>query len=126
VFSVINAGIKKVQEAKERSNPPLNKSDWCMLFSEWKISRLSQKQFCDERKINFHTFSYWRSKLNREKKPTASFQAVHVTPMTPEPRPVETALIELGLPNGITLSIPPTADKILLKMLFTLLGIKSC
>jgi hypothetical protein len=38
---------------------------WAQRIQEQKKSNLSQKQWCNENSINFHTFSYWKRKEQR-------------------------------------------------------------
>jgi len=40
---------------------------WQKQFGDWKVSGLSQKQFCLSRSLALSTFCYWKSRLNRIK-----------------------------------------------------------
>ena len=37
---------------------------WAKRLKEWNESGLSQKNFCNDRRISYSTFHYWRKKLN--------------------------------------------------------------
>jgi len=113
-----------MQELNQAESKHLTKADWKGIFDEWKASGMRQQQFCETKGIKLHTFSYWRSQLAGKKKQTSSFQAANVKPSS-KAFSVEQPL-NLRLPNGISLTIPPTADKVLLKNLFELLDIKAC
>jgi len=42
------------------------KSYWKQIMEDWQRSGISQQQYCEIKKINFHTFSYWRGHLKGE------------------------------------------------------------
>lgn len=113
-----------MQESNQGESKRLTKADWKAIFDEWKASGMRQQQFCETKGIKLHTFSYWRSQLVEKKKQISSFHAVNVK-STSKALSV-TQPVSLRLPNGISLTIPATADKVLLKNLFELLDIKAC
>ena len=47
---------------------------WSQRIQEQKMSTLSQKQWCQENNVNFHTFNYWIKKI----------RANNLTPMAKE------------------------------------------
>jgi len=98
---------------------------WQRIFADWKASGMTQPEYCNTKAISLHTFSYWRSRLARTKKP-APFQSVKVTAATPATESPPSAPIHLRLPNGTTVIIPPAADKALLESLLRLLGVILC
>ena len=42
------------------------REQWRAIFKKWSSSGLSQRRFCEERKIRFSTFCYWRRQLREE------------------------------------------------------------
>ncbi len=42
-----------------------SREEWADLIQQQRQSKQSIKTYCIERKINRHTFQYWRSKLNK-------------------------------------------------------------
>jgi len=38
---------------------------WSDRIAAWKASGLSQKQYCDQHKLTYSTFVYWRGRLKR-------------------------------------------------------------
>jgi len=80
------------------------KSDQKRLYWEaqvegWCQSTLSQKDYCKQHKLTFSSFGYWRTRLNRLTKPTPKFIPVKI--------PRTLSLVNLYLPNGLRLEIPP-------------------
>ncbi len=55
---------------------------WQKHINEWRVSGLSQKQFCSSRSIVLSTFSYWKSKINRIKPVTPKFYPLTVPDLT--------------------------------------------
>ena len=98
---------------------------WLELNRQWETSGLTQRQFCDKKKLNFSKFTQWRTQLIREKAcvagDTASkaanieihdFIPVHL----PESKNIENPFpdesesvgkyIDIQLPHGISMRIP--------------------
>jgi hypothetical protein len=42
---------------------------WTQRIQDQRASKLSQKQWCQENGVNFHTFSYWNRKSNKHDMP---------------------------------------------------------
>jgi hypothetical protein len=47
-------------------NPERN---WTYHISQWESSGLSQRKYCHQNGLNFHTFQYWRTRFNKTKRP---------------------------------------------------------
>ena len=103
----------------QENSKPVN-PNWNKLIPEWESSGESQKSFCEKRQLNISTFTYWRGKLNTDKKvvPQVKFGEMNIKPASP--------LLKLNLPNGVCLMIPAGADKNKLGIIFELLGIQAC
>lgn len=69
---------------------------WQNHMQAWESGELSQRDYCRAHDLKFHAFQYWRSRLNKQDKPTVSkFKPVKITH-----KPV---VIKMLLPNGIQL-----------------------
>ena len=70
---------------------------WKQQVEAWKLSGLSQNQFCKTNELSYHRFVYWRSKFEgvtrgrRTKEGSGGFAAVNYPP---------------GGDHGLTLSLP--------------------
>ena len=42
--------------------------NWTYHISQWESSGLSQKKYCLQNGLNFHTFQYWRTRFNKTKR----------------------------------------------------------
>ena len=42
---------------------------WSQRIQDQKMSKLSQKHWCEENNVNFHTFCYWTSKVHASNRP---------------------------------------------------------
>ncbi len=41
----------------------MNKENWQEHVEAWKTSGQTQREYCDNHDLNFHTFKYWRQNL---------------------------------------------------------------
>ena len=71
----------------------------------WQQSAVSQKEYCRENNLSYHTFIYWIQKIRHNHIPVEqSFIAV-------QPNQQVTSLpqeLEIAYPNGVRLRIPST------------------
>ena len=88
---------------------------WLKRIRAWERSGLSRSAFCVARRLNVHTFDYWRRALRADPPPALVPVAVTVTPS-----PVA-APIDVLLPNGVRLQVPPGSDASLLRSLVEVL-----
>lgn len=75
--------------------------DWKQQVQTWKLSGLSQVQFCKNNNLIYHRFVYWRGKLDHAtkvppKQDRGRFAAVSV-------RPDADRGLTLSLPNGLVM-----------------------
>ncbi len=54
-------------ETRNKRNYETRDEYWQKQIGAWKVSGLSQKQFCLSRSLALSTFCYWKSKINRTK-----------------------------------------------------------
>jgi hypothetical protein len=56
-------------EFSEKQPQKLSKQEkaivWEMHYKDWQRSGKSQKQFCQNRKLNYHVFKYWLTIFNK-------------------------------------------------------------
>jgi len=97
----------------------LDEAAWDQLVFDWQKSRLTQKDFCEAKKIDFGAFTYRRQKsviykktktLEKIAAPIASkpsdLLADRFIKILPEIQKQDSRFIELQLPHGIILRIP--------------------
>ena len=65
-------------------------------IKQWTLSNLSQKDYCLQHQLTYHSFHYWykRYKNNDQSTPVTSFIQLQVQPKTLQP------LVELLLADG--------------------------
>jgi hypothetical protein len=69
---------------------------WQEHMQAWESGELSQRDYCQAHDLKFHTFQYWRSRLNKPDKPVeSSFKPVKINH--------QPSAIKMLLPNGILL-----------------------
>ena len=65
-------------------------------IKQWTVSNLSQKDYCRQHQLTYHSFHYWykRYKNNDQSRAVASFMQLQVQPQTLQP------MVELLLSDG--------------------------
>ena len=84
--------LSNLQMKKSLSKATNRKDAGMAIIKGWQRSGLSQRKFCEQNHIAYHSFHYWYKRF-RDQKPSASFVPVHIQP------PV-TGSVELILPDG--------------------------
>ncbi|MBL4704816.1 MAG: hypothetical protein JKY54_09860 [Flavobacteriales bacterium] len=89
------------QQAQEKQ------ASWVTHIQSQKVSKLNQREYCDEHFLDVCQFSYWKKKLERKNKttpilPTTSKKSTDFIPVSVQPQVTSTGL-SITLPNGITL-----------------------
>ncbi len=83
-----------------RNNPEVGQQMFEMI-ERWQTSGLSQKAFCEQQSIKFHTFYYWykryRMQQATEQDTSGSFVKLHVA------KPSSASSVEIHFPGGIRL-----------------------
>lgn len=84
---------------------------WIRRMAAWTRSGLSRRAWCGKHGLNVHTFDYWRRRLRAEPKPRRGRRSTGkgLVPIVVAPA-LAVAAVELRLPDGLQLSIPPGAD----------------
>ena len=107
---------------------PLVLTRWRAIFAAHRRSGLSIAALCRSRAINKSGFHRWRNTLEQleharaEPKPSPAFVPVRVVPEA-----ASVPLIEVVLPSGIQLRVPPGADASqVARLAQALVGAKPC
>jgi hypothetical protein len=98
---------------------------WRRLVAEQKSSQLSIEAFCTRQKVSTSSFYRWKQVLKSEPASARASQA-------PPPRflPISlsggSGLIEIQLPSGVILRVPPGADEQSLSVVLRALEARPC
>jgi hypothetical protein len=87
---------------------------WQELIDLQKTSGQTRKVFCDERKINLHTLTYWKQKLSGKKSSKKTFAAVKV-------KDSPSTTCEIITPSGYTIQFESTLTLSKLKSIIEML-----
>ena len=88
---------------------------WEMHVRNWKASKMSQRAYCNQEKIKYTTFAYWRRVFSTEQiHSKKSFIPLKVISENLSPPSVTRPAIQVTLMNGMIISIPSgfTMDEI--------------
>jgi len=102
-------------KSAKRSRPRRSRASWQETVEQWKGSGFSQVKFCEQNDLVLATFGWWYRRLKRDAavetpppSPEANeFVAVRLTNHLSEPP----LLLELALPGGAHLRVPPGCDR---------------
>ena len=104
---------------------------WRKLLARWRRSGQSVKTFCAAENVKEASFYAWRRELcerDREREseagPTPAF--VRLIPGAAADRPLVSPPLELTLPGGQVLRIPPGCDRSTLAMVLSVLEQRPC
>ena len=125
-----------MENAPSLSNDSLSESkrlNWELLVEEWKSSGLTQKQFCDQKQVDYCQFRYQRTRFGDKRKSSlpnwlnvqpGEKKSLPISPAAPtQPLP---GYFVLKTPQGSQLSIPAGADANTLKILLNFIGENPC
>lgn len=106
----------------------MNKSSdmnkWIKILNEFKEANLSQAQFCRNKNIAAHKFSYWKNKINIHTKNVGDFDNKKIIPVKMFGKnPLKKINdINISFPNGANFHFPYELKDLLLKLLIDLTG----
>jgi hypothetical protein len=111
-------------EQTGRQPDPAIRQRWQQRLQRIQRSGLTVTAFCAREGVSTASFYTWRRRLQREPDP----------PVTDKPRivpvrlvaPATAPLVELLLPSGCVLRLPPECDLAWLRQLLPMLGIAPC
>ncbi len=58
---------KEANVASESLPSQKGSPDWETIFADWKCSGLSQRNYCQKKKLVYSQFMYWRGRLKKKK-----------------------------------------------------------
>jgi hypothetical protein len=115
----------------------VSRADWVKRVERWSDSGLSAKQFAVEIGVSPQSLTFWKWKLRREAGAHAHAEESRAKRSKVGTRPTTTflqlvpsiatqtqssSMLELVLPSGLAVRIPPAFDEPTLKRLIALLG----
>ena len=102
-------------------NTPLDMNRWLEIIKAWNKSEETQKDYCHRLGINLNTFSYTRSKLQKQDKSKAQFVPLKIRNNSEE-KQVPHAFIILENPQGYKLHLSASLSLEQLVKVFKLSG----
>ena len=91
---------------------PHHTRDWPAKLADWRRSGLSIAAWCRNNAVSYHTFLYWRKRLDDRRPDTGTFLQL-CPPADPEPIALEC--------NGVFVHVPAGFDPGLLRDILALL-----
>jgi hypothetical protein len=91
---------------------PHHTRDWPAKLADWRRSGLSIAAWCRNNAVSYHTFLYWRKRLDDRRPDTGTFLQL-CPPADPEPIALEC--------NGVFVHVPVGFDPRLLRDILALL-----
>ena len=85
-----------------RSNTRRDRSAWEQLMTQYETSNISQRLFCEQNRIAYSTFGYWRKQLRQSvpiEKASAALVELPMFPLEQDPD----WRVELDLGRGVVL-----------------------
>lgn len=117
-----NATIDAIDKQPTEKNSD-KASYWSSIIDEWQSSGQSQQIFCQNKRISFAQFGYWRTRLRKIKSSKKSgLVPVKVTAQSGAPG----AAIQIRLPTGLQLSIADGCSEQTIKYVLNLMGVAPC
>jgi transposase-like protein len=107
-----------------RRPDPATRQRWQQCLERFRQSGLTVPAFCDREGVSAASFYAWRRRLRHDPAPSApgAPRLVPVRLVTPP----ASAPLELLLPAGLVLRLPPDTDLAWLRQLLALLGVAPC
>jgi transposase len=107
-----------------RRPDPAARQRWQQRLERFHRSGLTVPAFCDREGISAASFYAWRRRLQYDPSPPAS-NTPRLVPVRLIP-PAARAPVELLLPSGLVLRLPPDTDLRWLRQVLDLLGVAQC
>jgi transposase len=106
-----------------RRPDPATRQRWQQRLERFRHSSLTVPAFCDREGISAASFYTWRRRLQQD--PTTPADAPRLVPVRLVTPPAASP-VELLLPSGVVLRLPPDTDLAWLQQLLPLLGVAPC
>jgi transposase len=121
---VVTAPTEPCRTARSRT---FTREIWVDRLTRFPLSGLTPAQFCAIEAVSLPSFYSWKRRLAAEASATQSSPGVDRGPrLLPVRLPQPTAAIELVLPTGAVLRLPPGCDTAWVRSLVTALGGAPC
>jgi len=78
---------------------------WASLIRQWEESGITQKAFCQKRRISFWTFRSWRTKIRAHGKTSPSVDFVELPAALTHPLRQEAGCIRISCPGGVMIEV---------------------
>lgn len=102
------------------------KNFWKEHSEAWRLSGLTQKEYCDQKGMNYRSFIYQHHRLTAKSKQSSLKFVEPKQSSTAAASNNQVAVLQLMLRNGIRIGIPPDVNESLLGRVLTLVGRLSC
>lgn len=99
---------------------------WVQRLQRFATSGLGPAQFCAQEGVSLPSFYSWKRRLAAAADTASPSTLSSPPPLLPIPLPPRLPALELTLPTGVIVRLPPEADEATLRALFRLLGVSSC
>lgn len=89
---------------------------WARRIAAWGRSGMSRRAWCAAQGVSANTLDYWRRRLGAKSAPAGRVRRKALVPVVlrdgvpRSPRSGSSATVEVALPGGIALHVPPTVD----------------
>jgi transposase-like protein len=106
---------------RKRRRDPQREQFWREILAAWQESGQSIRAFCADRGVSEASFFAWRRTLRQRDR-----QAPPAPPKFVPLHLLADAVLEVVLPSGVVIRVPPGADALLVAALVAALGSTSC
>ena len=106
------------------NNPIEQQGFWKDHSAAWKVSGLTQQEYCEQKNISFRSFIYQHNRLASKSKPS-SIKFIETKPDLNHATQ-QSAGLQLMLPNGVRVGISNEVNIKLVETVLTLAGALRC
>lgn len=111
-----------------RARKRRGRKQWEKIVADWRVSGRSQAEYCREKGLSPHTFSWWKTRLAKEGKqesPRPAFVEVKATRRRRPP--VERPMLEVQVGANVVVRVPKDFDKgALVRLIGALREVRAC
>ena len=97
---------------------PRKEQQWRRWIVQWQSSGLSIRRFCEQHHLSQPSFYAWRREIQQRDAVARTLVPVQ---FVPDDEPVAAGIVEVVLPGGPTLRVPPRFDAASLRQLLLVL-----
>ena len=111
------------KEVLKRLTSETKAAFWQRVIDKWLASNEHQERFCRAHGLSFAQFGYWRTRL---KQSTNNQQPKLLPVQVSTSPPALSHAIQIRLPTGVVISVPPESAPVQIKQVLELLGVPTC